>query len=336
MSLPEEVWLFGYGSLIWKVDFPFIECVKPVYIEGYTRRFWQPSTDHRGTPQNPGRVVTLVDENHHQIKDYRSTEENFEETMKMEDEASRSKKTRCWGAAYKVSSSVFEWLDHREKDGYIKHMNVPIYSPSHLDITSDSNWKSSENETILYRPEQFLANSSKISSFSVTNFPASSTFFKGGGNSSSSNAGTVPLTLGNVEDEKSPYDFEDSVRSVLYIATDSNMITNQTNEELSGIISNATGESGANFVYLENLVIVLFELNRMIGESVPKDFLRRKENRNNTVQYKIFSRDEWVYEKVAKYSEDILYLDDKHIFDLYSKVIQERETLVGGDTEKKK
>lgn len=86
-----EVWLFGYGSLIYLVDFPYLEA-RPASIRGWSRRFWQGSHDHRGTAENPGRVVTLIEE-HGAI---------------------------CGGLAYRVAAAVFRQLDEREKNGYLR------------------------------------------------------------------------------------------------------------------------------------------------------------------------------------------------------------------------
>jgi cation transport regulator ChaC len=87
------VWLFGYGSLIWRPDLPFRER-RAARITGWARRFWQASWDHRGTPASPGRVVTLVE----------------------------SPGAELWGAAYAITDAdwpdVLATLEHREQAGY--------------------------------------------------------------------------------------------------------------------------------------------------------------------------------------------------------------------------
>lgn len=57
--MTEDVWVFGYGSLVWRPGFAFVERRRAIAI-GWARRFWQKSTDHRGTAEAPGRVATMV------------------------------------------------------------------------------------------------------------------------------------------------------------------------------------------------------------------------------------------------------------------------------------
>ncbi|KAJ8654403.1 hypothetical protein O0I10_009973 [Lichtheimia ornata] len=109
----QSIWVFGYGSLIWKPPIHY-ESKVIGYIKNYVRRFWQHSEDHRGTPEKPGRVVTLIP---------------VDEWKTIEDVHGHDDVT--WGVAFKIPSSDAEatraYLDHREKNGYTVH-TVDIYS----------------------------------------------------------------------------------------------------------------------------------------------------------------------------------------------------------------
>jgi glutathione-specific gamma-glutamylcyclotransferase len=55
---PTDLWIFGYGSLMWKPGFAFAEA-HAARINGYHRCFCIYSTHHRGTPKRPGLVLGL-------------------------------------------------------------------------------------------------------------------------------------------------------------------------------------------------------------------------------------------------------------------------------------
>ena len=104
--------IFGYGSLMWRPDFPFrtsyLACV-----DGYARKWWLGSPDHRGTPAALGRVCTLV----------------------------ASAGARTYGRVYEVAitdaASVLDALFYREKAGYAA-LHLSVYAVRRPDVAESA------------------------------------------------------------------------------------------------------------------------------------------------------------------------------------------------------
>ncbi|XP_034531019.1 glutathione-specific gamma-glutamylcyclotransferase 1-like [Notolabrus celidotus] len=99
MKEKSSLWIFGYGSLVWKPDFAYKRSIIG-YINGYKRRFWHGDDFYRGDKEKLGRVVTLVED----------------------------QEACTWGVAYEVTDSQIEqslqYLNMREVvlGGYITQM----------------------------------------------------------------------------------------------------------------------------------------------------------------------------------------------------------------------
>jgi cation transport protein ChaC len=117
------LWLFAYGSLIWRPDLNFDRRV-PARVHGYHRRLCLWSRVNRGTPENPGLVAGLDRGGSCMGVAYRIPAESTQTEFK-----------RLWEREMFLGSYSPRWLDCRLADStrvkavaFVVRRDVPNYA----------------------------------------------------------------------------------------------------------------------------------------------------------------------------------------------------------------
>lgn len=127
----EDLWIFGYASLIWKPDFDFIERL-PAKVHGWHRALKMWSRINRGTPECPGLVFGMLPGGSCQGMVFRIPKKRAEETM-----------TVLW--AREMPTGVYDpkWLPCTTPHGPVKALAFTLSrrSPNHTGILTEAQYR---------------------------------------------------------------------------------------------------------------------------------------------------------------------------------------------------
>ena len=123
----EDLWVFGYASLIWRPEFDFAE-QRPATVHGWHRALQMRSRVNRGTPECPGLVFALVPGGSCRGMAYRI--ERLRGAIELE---------RLW--AREMPTGVYDpkWLACRTPDGPVNALTFTLSrsSPAHTGAVPD-------------------------------------------------------------------------------------------------------------------------------------------------------------------------------------------------------
>ncbi|NML44886.1 gamma-glutamylcyclotransferase [Ramlibacter sp. G-1-2-2] len=127
----EDLWVFGYGSLIWRPEFDFEER-RPARVHGWHRALKMWSRINRGTPERPGLVFGLLSGGCCRGMVFRVARERGAETL-----------AQLWGREMAMAVYDPRWLPADTGQGPVKALAFTLSrrSPSHTGELSEDEYR---------------------------------------------------------------------------------------------------------------------------------------------------------------------------------------------------
>ena len=128
----EDLWIFGYGSLIWRPDFEFAER-RPAKVYGWHRALKMWSRINRGTPERPGLVFGMLSGGCCQGMVFRVPHHSGREVL-----------TQLWSREMALAVYDPRWLVCQTSHGPIRALAFTLSrkSPSHTGILTEDEYRS--------------------------------------------------------------------------------------------------------------------------------------------------------------------------------------------------
>ncbi|WP_228488182.1 gamma-glutamylcyclotransferase [Caenimonas koreensis] len=127
----EDLWVFGYGSLIWRPEFEFEER-RPAKVHGWHRALKMWSRINRGTPERPGLVFGMLSGGSCQGMVFRIARAQGREVL-----------AQLW--AREMSLAVYDprWLECHTQSGPVKALAFTLSrkSPQHTGVLSEEEYR---------------------------------------------------------------------------------------------------------------------------------------------------------------------------------------------------
>jgi cation transport protein ChaC len=127
----EDLWVFAYGSLIWKPDFDYAER-RPARVHGWHRALKMWSRINRGTPERPGLVFGLLSGGSCRGMVFRIDRQQAHDVL-----------VRLWDREMKLAVYDPRWLTCTTPQGPVKALAFTLSrrSPSHTGTLSEDEYR---------------------------------------------------------------------------------------------------------------------------------------------------------------------------------------------------